>query len=74
MTGKHIILVLAKQSQKETLLKTNERRNYKIFEEYAYHLIDLACKKLVYDDFEIEGKVYAFDYLAIDMCLSVFCG
>jgi hypothetical protein len=57
---------------RSNLAKANERRNSKIFEEYAYYLIDLARKKLVNDDFEIKGKVYAFDSSTIDLCLSVF--
>lgn len=57
---------------RSNLSKANEKRNYKIFEEYAYHLIHLARKKLINDDFEIKGKIYAFDSTTIDLCLSVF--
>ena len=54
------------------LAKANERRNYRIFEEFAYHLIAIARKKRIQKDFEIKGKVYAFDSTTIDLCLSVF--
>lgn len=54
------------------LSKANERRESKIFEEFAYHLIAVARKKLVNDAFEIKGKIYAFDSTTIDLCLSVF--
>jgi len=54
------------------LAKANEIRNSKIFEEFAYHLIAFARKARANDDFEIKGKVYAFDSSTIDLCLSVF--
>jgi len=52
----------------------NERRNYKIFEEFAYVLIDEARRSCYRDDFEIEvdGNVYALDSTTIDLCLSIF--
>jgi len=52
----------------------NERRNCKIFEEFAYVLIDEARKSCYKSDFEIEveGEVYALDSTTIDLCLSVF--
>ena len=54
--------------------KANERRNRKIFEEYAYVLIEEARHSCFRNDFEveIEGNVYAFDSTTIDLCLSVF--
>ena len=56
------------------LAKANEKRNYKIFEEFAYHMIDQARKCSVVKDFELDIKanVYAFDSTIIDLCLSVF--
>mgnify|MGYP000026503199 FL=1 len=52
----------------------NEKRSYKIFEEFAYVLIEEARKSCYRSDFEInvEGNVYAFDSSTIDLCLSVF--
>jgi len=52
----------------------NERRNCKIFEEFAYVLIEEARKSCYKKDFEIEveGEVYALDSTTIDLCLSVF--
>jgi len=35
-------------------------------------LIDVARQKRGNNDFEIKGKVYAFDSTTIDLCLSVF--
>jgi len=57
---------------RSNLAKANEKRTSKIFEEFAYHLIGVARKKLINNDFEIKGKVYAFDSTTIDLCLSVF--
>jgi hypothetical protein len=52
----------------------NERRNYRIFEEFAYVLIEEARRSCYRDDFEIEvdGNVYALDSTTIDLCLSIF--
>lgn len=57
-----------------TLAKANIRRNYKIYEEFACHLIDYARRVCVSSDFEVkvDGNVYAFDSTTIDLCLSVF--
>jgi len=59
---------------RRNLGKANERRNCKIFEEFAYVLIDQARKSCYKNDFEIEveGNVYALDSTTIDLCLSVF--
>ena len=65
-------LGFGKSVTKSNLAKANEKRNSKIFEEFAYFLIDIAQEKLKNDDFEIKGKVYAFDSSTIDLCLSVF--
>ena len=52
----------------------NERRNYRIFEEFAYVLIEEARRSCYRDDFEIkvDGNVYALDSTTIDLCLSIF--
>ncbi len=57
---------------RSNLAKANETRNSKIFEAFAYHLIAIARKKKANNDFEIKGKIYAFDSSTIDLCLSVF--
>ena len=54
------------------LSKTNARRDYRIFEEYAYYRIDRARSKRINDVFELGGNVYAFDSTTIDLCLSVY--
>tara|TARA_R110000772_G_C13253301_1_gene434729 strand:+ start:345 stop:1349 length:1005 start_codon:yes stop_codon:yes gene_type:complete len=59
---------------RRNLGKANEKRSYRIFEEFAYVLIGEARKSYYRDDFEIdiEGNVYALDSTTIDLCLSVF--
>lgn len=57
-----------------TLARANIRRNFKIYEEFACHLIDYARRVCACADFEVkvDGNVYAFDSTTIDLCLSVF--
>lgn len=52
----------------------NQKRSYKIFEDFAYILIGEARKSCYRDDFEaaIQGNVYALDSSTIDLCLNVF--
>jgi hypothetical protein len=59
---------------RRNLGKANEKRSYKIFEEFAYELIDQARKSCYSSDFEVkvDGNVYALDSTTIDLCLSVF--
>ena len=65
-------LGFGKSVTRSNLAKANENRNSKVFEEFAYYLIDVARQKLKNDNFEIKGKVYAFDSSTIDLCLNVF--
>jgi len=59
---------------RRNLGKANEKRSYKIFEEFAYVLIEQARQSCYRTDFEVEvdGNVYALDSTTIDLCLSVF--
>lgn len=60
---------------KSNLAYANEQRDWKIFAEFAYILIDRARKICVNTkDFElnIEGNVYAIDSTTIDLCLNIF--
>jgi len=52
----------------------NEKRSYKIFEEFAYVLIEQARKSCYQTDFEVkvDDNIYALDSTTIDLCLSVF--
>ena len=65
-------LGFGKSVTRSNLSKANENRNYKIFEDFANHLILIAQEKNHNDSFEIKGNIYAFDSSTIDLCLSVF--
>ena len=65
-------LGFSKSVTRSNLSKANENRDFRIFEEFAYYLIDIARRKRNNIDFEINGKIYAFDSTTIDLCLSVF--
>jgi len=65
-------LGFGKNVTRSNLSKANEKRDSKIFEDFAYYLINIARKKRANNDFEIQGKVYAFDSSTIDLCLNVF--
>ena len=57
---------------KTTFATANQNRNYRIFEEFAFYMMDLARSKCAMDIFKLKGKVYAFDSTTIPLCLSVF--
>lgn len=65
-------LGLGRSVTKGNLAKANKNRNCKIFEEFAYYLVDVARKKCNSGDFQIKGKIYAFDSSTIDLCLNIF--
>jgi hypothetical protein len=52
----------------------NEKRDCKIFEEFAYVRIAEARRSCYRGDFEIEidGNVYGLDSTTIDLCLNIF--
>lgn len=65
-------LGLGKNVSKSSLARTNQDRDYHIFEEFAYFLINEAKRKRAIDIFKLAGNVYAFDSTTIDLCLNVF--
>ncbi len=65
-------LGFGKNVTRSNLAKVNERREPRIFEEFAYHMISIARNKRINKDFEIDGKVFAFDSTTIDLCLNIF--
>lgn len=72
--SKYYHLGLGSTITRRNLGKANEKRSYKIFEEFAYVLIEEARKSYYKNDFEIsvDGNIYALDSTTIDLCLSVF--
>jgi hypothetical protein len=65
-------LGFGKNGTRSNLSKANEKRNYKMFEDFANHLILIAQEKNNYDGFEIKSNIYTFYSSTIDLCLSVF--
>jgi hypothetical protein len=68
-------LGFGKSVTRSNLQLANEQRDYRIFEEFAYIMIDKArACSLPDSDFtlDISGPVYAFDSTLIDLCLNVF--
>lgn len=65
-------LGIGKRVTRSNLAKANQKRDYRIFEDFAYHLIAIANAKLSDQNFDSEQKIYAFDSSTIDLCLNVF--
>ena len=65
-------LGMGKSVTRSNLAKANEQRDYRIFEDFAYHLVAEARSKSTEKIFGFEGHVYAFDSTTIDLCLEVF--
>ena len=65
-------LGMGKSVTRSNLSKANEQRDYRIFEEFAFYMIERARKKRIKKIFELDHRVYAFDSTTIDLCLSVF--
>ncbi|MCW4130306.1 IS4 family transposase [Segatella copri] len=57
---------------KTTLATVNQNRDYRIFEEFAFYMMEQARRNRAADIFKLGGKVYAFDSTTIPLCLSVF--
>ena len=57
---------------RSTLSKANMLRNYRVFESFAYHMVNLAQQKRIDKEFDLNGTFYAFDSTTIDLCLSLY--
>ena len=65
-------LGMGKSVTRTNLSKANKLRDYRIFEDFAYHLVAEARSKSTEKIFGFDGHVYAFDSTTIDLCLEVF--
>ncbi len=68
-------LGFGKSVSKTNLARANENRDWRIYQDFAYHLIAQARKQCAADDntqFSFSNAVYAFDSTTIDLCLNVF--
>lgn len=54
------------------LSRCNTYRDWHVFEDFAYHMIDLAQACRIDREFCIGGKFYAFDSSTIDLCMSIY--
>lgn len=63
-------LGFGKHAAKSTLADANTKRDYRIFEEFAYKVISEAQRCRIVDIFKLNGDVYAFDSATVDLCLS----
>lgn len=63
---------MGKNVSKTNLARANQDRDCRIFEEFAYYVVDEARSKRATEIFNLGGHVYAFDSTTIDLCLSVF--
>ncbi|QIU93874.1 IS4 family transposase [Bacteroides faecium] len=70
--GKTYHLGLGKNVTRSNLSKANQNRDYRIFESFAYYMVEQAQKKLKTSIFNLGSNVYAFDSTTIDLCLVVF--
>ena len=57
---------------KSTLSMANNLTDYRIFEEFAFHMVFLAQKRRITREFELHGRCYAVDSTTIDLCMSLF--
>lgn len=59
---------------RSTLADANEKRDWRIYADFAQVLINIARDLYADDDFgvELDETVYAFDSSTIDLCLSLF--
>ena len=70
--GKLYHLGMGKSVTRNNQSKANENRDYGIFEEFAFHMIETARKKRATKIFDLDVRIYAFDSTTIDLCLEVF--
>ena len=63
-----------KQCPKSTLADANERRDYRIYEEFAKSLMHRARREYAQTELalEVDNAVYALDASIIDLTLSLF--
>jgi FOG: Transposase and inactivated derivatives len=72
-SGKAKFLGFGDSVTRSNLAKANQNRDYRIFEEYAYYMVELARNLKNTVIFNLGGTVYAFDSTTIELCLAVFC-
>ena len=72
-SGKAKFLGFGDSVTRSNLAKANQNRDYRILEEYAYYMVELARNLNDTTIFNLRGTVYAFDSTTVELCLAVFC-
>lgn len=72
--GKLYHMGLRSKVSRTTLADANEKRDWRMYVDFAQALIHIARKLYIDEDFgvELDNTVYALDATTIDLCLSVF--
>ena len=65
-------LGFGKHASRSTMADANSKRDYRIFEEFAYRVVAEARACRADDIFKLGGNVYAFDSTTIELCLETF--
>jgi len=62
------------QISRSTMADAGEVRDYRIYQDFAYHLISIARKLYQNEELaiDLDYSLYAFDSTTIDLCLSLF--
>ena len=62
------------QISRSTMADAGEMRDYRIYQDFAYHLISIARKLYQNEELaiDLDFSLYAFDSTTIDLCLSLF--
>ena len=62
------------QISKSTLADADEKRDCRIYQDFAYHLISIARRLYQKEELaiDLDYSLYAFDSTTIDLCLSLF--
>lgn len=74
MQNKLYFIGIKSKISRSTLAYANQNKDWGIYAEFAYILVELAKKLNRYDKFfkELDGTVYALDPTTIDLSLSLF--
>ena len=74
MQSKMYHMGIRSRISRSTIADANEKRDWRIYADFAQVLINIARDLYIDDDFGVELKemVYALDSSTIDLCLSLF--
>lgn len=53
---------------RSNLAKANQNRDYHIFEEFAYYIVEQTRNMIVTKTFDLSGNIYVFDSTTIELC------